>query len=76
MSAGYSLRVRDLNAKADKRKIGVRLGRLCIKLDVPVTVVAKHMGVTRATIYNWFCGASAPQGTTIGLIETYISSLE
>lgn len=76
MSTGYSLRIRDLNAKADKRKIGVRLGRACIKHDVPVSVVARHMGVTRATVYNWFCGASAPQDSTLVLIETYIASLE
>ena len=76
MSSGYSLRIRDLNAKADKRKIGVRLGRVCIKHDVPVSVVAKHMGVTRATVYNWFCGVSAPQTTTVGLVESYIASLE
>ena len=76
MSTGYSLRIRDLNAKADKRKIGVRLGRACIKHNIPVSVVAKHMGVTRATIYNWFCGVSAPQTTSIGVLETYIASLE
>lgn len=76
MSTGYSLRIRDLNAKANKSKVGVRLGRACIKHNVPVSVVAKHMGVTRATVYNWFCGASAPQDDTLGLIETYIASLE
>ena len=76
MSSGYSLRIRDLNAKADKRKIGVRLGRVCIAHDSPVSVVAKHMGVTRATVYNWFCGVSAPQTTTVGLVESYIASLE
>lgn len=76
MSSGYSLRMRDLNAKADKRKIGVRLGRVCIQHDVPVSVVAKHMGVTRATVYNWFCGVSTPQTTTVSLIESYIASLE
>ena len=74
MSRGYSLRLRDLNAKADKRKLGVRLGRLCIKQDVPVAVVARTMGVTRTTVYNWFCGASAPQGTTIDLIESYLTT--
>jgi len=76
MSRGYSLRIRDLNAKADKRKLGVRLGRLCIKHDVPVSVIAQRMGVTRATVYNWFCGASAPQASANSLIEAYISSLE
>lgn len=76
MSHGYTLRIRDLNAKADKRKLGVRLGRLCIKHDVPVTVVAQRMGVTRATVYNWFCGVSAPQASAVSLIESYIASLE
>jgi transcriptional regulator with XRE-family HTH domain len=65
-----------LNAKADKRKLGVRLGRLCIKHDVPVVVVAKRMGVTRATVYNWFCGTSVPQASVGTLIEAYIASLE
>jgi transcriptional regulator with XRE-family HTH domain len=76
MSVGYSLRIRGLNMKADKRKLGVRLGRVCIKQDVPVLVVAKRMGVTRATVYNWFCGASAPQANTISLVESYIAELE
>lgn len=76
MSHGYSLRIRDLNAKADKRKLGVRLGRLCIQKDVPVSVVAKRMGVTRATVYNWFCGASSPQTNLTTRVETYIADLE
>jgi transcriptional regulator with XRE-family HTH domain len=76
MSHGYTLRIRDLNAKANQRKLGVRLGRLCIEHDVPVTVVAERMGVTRATVYNWFCGVSAPQASVVTLIESYIASLE
>jgi len=76
MSHGYTLRIRDLNAKANKRKLGVRLGRLCIKHDVPVTVVAQRMGVTRATVYNWFCVISVPQASAVSLIESYIASLE
>ncbi len=76
MSRGYSLRIRDLNAKADKRKLGVRLGRACIEHDVPVLVVAKRMGVTRATVYNWFCGASAPQYDLASRVAAYIAELE
>jgi len=76
MSRGYSLRIRDLNARADKRKLGVRLGRICIKKGVPVLVVAKRMGVTRATVYNWFCGASSPQASLISRIEAYIAELK
>lgn len=76
MSTGYSLHLRDLNAKADKRKLGVRLGRVCIKQGVPVAVVAKSMGVTRTTVYNWFSGVSAPQPALASVIETYIANLE
>jgi len=76
MSQGYSLRIRDLNAKADARKLGVRLGRLCIEHDVPVSVLAQRMGVTRATVYNWFCGASAPQANVTTPIEAFIATLE
>jgi len=76
MSFGYTLRIRDLNAKANQRKLGVRLGRLCIEHNVPVTVVAQRMGVTRATVYNWFCGTSVPQASAVSLIESYIASLE
>ena len=76
MSTGYSLRLRDLNSRADKRKIGVRLGRMCIARDVSVIEVAKQLGVSRATVYNWFCGSSDPQGPAASLIERYITSLE
>lgn len=76
MSKGYSLHLRNLNAKADKRKLGVRLGLLCIDHDVPVMVVAKTLGVTRTTVYNWFCGTSVPQPALTSAIETYIAKLE
>jgi len=49
MSSGYSLRIQEANAKASKHKLGVRLGRLCIAQDIPVSVVAKCTGVTRQT---------------------------
>lgn len=76
MSQGYSLRLQDLNRKADGRKLGVRLGRACIEHNVPVSVVAKRMGVSRTTVYNWFCGVTAPQQSAITLIEAYIASLQ
>jgi transcriptional regulator with XRE-family HTH domain len=76
MSGGYSLRIQDANAKASKHKLGARLGRLCIAQDIPVAVVAKCTGVTRQTVYNWFCGTSVPQGTAVALIASYMASLE
>ena len=76
MSSGYSLRIQEANTKASKHKLGVRLGRLCIAQDIPVAVVAKCTGVTRQTVYNWFCGTSIPQGTPAALIAVYMASLE
>ena len=76
MSGGYSLRIQEANAKASKHKLGVRLGRLCIAEDIPVAVVAKCTGVTRQTVYNWFCGTSAPHGSATALIASYMASLE
>lgn len=61
MSYGYTLRLAELNKRADSRKfIGVRLGRLCISKGVPVAEVAHTLKVSRQTIYNWFVGDSSP----------------
>jgi DNA-binding transcriptional regulator YiaG len=76
MSGGYSLRIQEANSKANKHKLGVRLGRLCIAQDIPVAVVAKCTGVTRQTVYNWFCGTSVPHSTATALIVSYMTSLE
>ena len=35
---------------------GNQLGRWAIHLDFPVTKIAKALGVTRQTVYNWFEG--------------------
>lgn len=35
---------------------GNQLGRWAIHLDFPVTKIAKALGVTRQTVYNWFAG--------------------
>lgn len=76
MSHGYTLRVYERNRQADQRKLGVRLGALCIGMGVPVTVVSKRLGVSRATIYNWFCGTSVPQDSLRRRIEVYIAELQ
>lgn len=76
MSQGYSLRLRDLNRRAPSKLLGVQLGRLCIKHDVPASVVAERMGVSRQTIYNWFRGASNPSPNLIVLVEQYMGALK
>ena len=58
---GYSLRIIRANQQADPRNMGVMLGRLCIKKEIPASDVASYFKVSRMTVYNWFSGASKPQ---------------
>lgn len=75
MSYGYSLRLIERNNQANEKKLGVQLGRTCIKHNVPVTVVASRFRVTRQTVYNWFSGTSNPAEPLHGLVTHYISTL-
>ena len=74
MSYGYSNRLIELNREADDRLLGVRLGRVCIENDVPVSEVSYKLGVSRQTVYNWFCGANAPRDN-LWAIQDYIDSI-
>ena len=76
MSYGYSLRLVQLNRAAKSSLLGVRLGRLCIQHNVPVSVVADRCKVSRPTVYNWFIGVSNPSESNIGIVEEMISELE
>ena len=75
MAQGYSLRLAEQNKVADDRRLGVRLGRVCIAHDVPVTVVADRFGVTRQTVYNWFRGASDPSPIYTSAVQTFVGTL-
>lgn len=73
MSYGYSQRVVDANKGASKTLLGVRLGRVCIAKDVPVTDVAETIGVSRETVYNWFSGIHEPHQSFHAVINSFIS---
>jgi len=38
--------------------LGVRLGRLALRKRVSVQDIAKRVGASRPTIYNWFTGSN------------------
>jgi len=71
---GYTLAIAEENRVADGKRLGVKLGRVCIKNSVPVIDVAKKFGVSRQTIYNWFSGRGSPRSTLQAAIEKYIAS--
>ena len=55
-----------MNEAADHRRLGVALGRAAIKLGVSVAEVARAMGVSRQTVYNWFIGDYDPKASLTG----------
>ena len=76
MTVGYSFHISRMNSGADPSSPGVVLGRFCIDRAIPVKEVASVFGVTRATVYNWFCGATVPQKTMHPSIYEYMSECE
>lgn len=75
MSYGYSQYTVSANKSANKRLIGVTLGRLCIANNVPVAAVANKFGVSRQTVYNWFGGKHEPKPDLLRAVNAYIASL-
>lgn len=75
MSYGYSQRIVEANKSASKTLLGVALGRMCIKLDVPVAEVAATIGVSRETVYNWFTGETYPHSALHVAICDYMTHL-
>jgi hypothetical protein len=51
---GYTIRIAQGIKEADGNLMGVKLGRVCLDQDIPVSTVAEALGVTRQTIYYWF----------------------
>jgi DNA-binding transcriptional regulator YiaG len=76
MSYGYTTRIDSLNKKANKFSLGVRLGRVCIKNNVPTSEVAAQLGVSRQTVYNWFIGVHEPNDRLSQLIKDFIAEYE
>jgi transcriptional regulator with XRE-family HTH domain len=74
MSYGYSARLIALNKEADSKLLGVKLGRICIKRNIPVSLVASRLGVSRQTVYNWFTGANTPLNQSVGAVESLLKS--
>jgi len=76
MSYGYSQRLVEANREADAKSLGVALGRLCIEFGISVSDVADRLGVSRATVYNWFWGASVPDRTRSERIAKLMQTLK
>lgn len=72
---GYSLRMAEGIKQADESLLGVQLGRACLARDIPVTEIARHFGVSRQAVYDWFLGASIPREGISVRIREYLAQL-
>lgn len=58
MSRPYSNKfLSGLETADDTYRIGYKMAKLCVEANLPAKYVAVAMGVSRATIHNWFRGA-------------------
>lgn len=62
MTVGYSLITVNEIQNANPNLLGVKLGKVCLKNNIPVKDVAEFFGVTRMTVYNWFKGKVVVSG--------------
>lgn len=75
MSHGYSVHLVNLNKQADKKSLGAKLGRVCIAENIPVSVVAAELNISRQTVYNWFAGLVEPSKDRTKRIQAFIKKV-
>lgn len=75
MSQGYTIKVADAIRNADGNLLGVKLGRVCLDRDISVQEAALTLGVTRQTIYQWFCGETNPHAQHIDAMIKWMDDL-
>ena len=72
---GYTkFTAQDIN-EANPMKLGVKLGRVCVKRDIPVKDVAEYLGLSRTTIYAWFLGKAEVAARHTDRVEKLIEKL-
>ena len=62
MGFGYSLITVNEIQNANANLLGVKLGKVCLKNNIPVKDVAEFFVVSRMTVYNWFKGKVVVSG--------------
>ena len=58
---GYSTLFLRKIAEADLELPLNQFASVCIDRELPITEIARRLGVTRATVYNWFTGKATPR---------------
>jgi hypothetical protein len=75
MTKGYStLTVQEVK-EANQNLLGVKLGRICVERNIPVTDVSDFFGVSRVTVYSWFRGKTVVSGKHADKMQKLIAKL-
>lgn len=75
MAKGYSVLTTQEIEEANPNLLGVKLGRICVKRDIPVKDVAEFFGVSRVTVYAWFRGKMVVSGKHVQKVQELITKL-
>lgn len=74
-NTGYHKKVYDQVTSSNSDSLGVRLGKLCVTKNIPVTDVASFFGVSRQAVYLWFKGKCRPHKSLHERIEKLVEKL-
>ena len=67
----YLISLNNLNEK----RIGVQFGKLCVKANLPPSMIADAMAVSRMSVYNWFRGKVVNQ-KNVEKVELFMDIIE
>ena len=75
MAKGYSsLTIQEIQ-QANPTLIGVKLAKICVDRNIPVSDVAEFFGVSRVTVYSWFRGKAVVSGKHADKMQKLIAKL-
>lgn len=75
MAKSYSEKYLISLSNLNEKRIGVQFGKLCVKANLPPSMVADAIGVSRMSVYNWFRGKVVNQ-KNVEKVENFMDILE
>jgi len=69
MGRPYSTELIDKLTLTRHKSLGMELGAVCVKAEIPASYIAKVFGVTRMTIHSWFRGGAIYRHRTIRISD-------
>jgi len=74
-SRGYSTLTVQAIYDANPFLLGVKLAKICVKLNIPAKDVADYLGVSRPTVYSWFIGKHEVSAKHVEQVQKLLDKL-